>query len=218
MPSGVYKHKSPTKREDIKARSLGFRDGRLLDEIEQICKNPLMMNLVPDHCKGRIYKTIWWGMKYLMKMVESRTIRREVPLFPDDADSVEVNHLRQRITELETIEAGNIQTIDDLTKQLNKKNTEIARLKQVNYTVNWGDVVASEKVSHIINTYRLYYGKKKERSDGNIEASEILEELYKYKMFYETVYACEHGEIPSLDRLEQQANELLRKKKGVPTP
>ena len=82
MPSGVYKHKT-LKEEGIKPRSLGFRDGRLLNEIEQICQDPRIMNLAPENCRGRVYKTIWWGMKYLMKMVESRTIRREVPLFPD---------------------------------------------------------------------------------------------------------------------------------------
>lgn len=85
MPSGVYKHKT-LKEEGIRTRSLGFRDGRLLTEIEQICRDPRIMNLAPENCRGRVYKTIWWGMKYLMKMVESRTIRREVPMFPDDEE------------------------------------------------------------------------------------------------------------------------------------
>lgn len=217
MPSGVYKHKT-LKEEGIRQRSLGFRDGRLLDEIEQICKDPRIMNLAPENCRGRVYKTIWWGMRYLMKMVESRTIRREVPLFPDDGDAGEVTRLRARINELETIEAGNVQTIDDLTRQLNKKNTEIARLKQVDYTVKWDDVSDSEDVSKILNMYNKWYsvtdpilGKKK-TLDAKEMTLELFKELWKWHRLYEVVYADEHGELPTIEKMEELAEKALTRK------
>ena len=135
MPKGVYRRKPQKNDEDVKPRSLGFRDGRLLDEIEVICKNPLIMNLAPENCRGRVYKTIWWGMKYLMQMAEARTIRREPSLFAEDVDDVEVKKLQDRILELETIEdeenflqkrylISELKSSAGINPQLNEKNIE----------------------------------------------------------------------------------------------
>jgi hypothetical protein len=218
MPSGVYKHKT-LKEEGIRTRSLGFRDGRLLTEIEQICRDPRIMNLAPENCRGRVYKTIWWGMKYLMKMVESRTIRREVPMFPDDEETAEIRRLRERIVELETIEAGNVQTIDDLTKQLNKKNTEIARLKQVDYTVKWDDISNDEEIAKILTSYNKWYSVtdpilgKKRTLDAKEMTLELFKELWKWHRLYQVVYADEHGELPTLEKMEELADKALMPKK-----
>jgi uncharacterized coiled-coil protein SlyX len=211
MPKGVYKHKT-AEEEGIKSRSLGFRDGRLLDEIDQICKNPLVMNLAPENCRGRVYKTVWWGMKYLMKMIESRTIRREVPLFPDDdADAAELRRLHERITELEAIEAGNVQTIDDLTKQLNKKNTEIARLKQVNYTVNMDELSQDPEVTKIVNDHLSRQPSKKRMLDAKEQTKEVIEELWQYCNLFEAIYVKEYGMVPGLDNLVEHVDKIYGK-------
>ncbi len=217
MPKGVYKHKK-LKEEGIKPRSLGFRDGRLLTEIEQICRDPRIMNLAPENCRGRVYKTIWWGMKYLMKMVESHTIRREVPMFPDE-ETAEVRRLRERIAELETIEAGNIQTIDDLTKQLNKKNTEIARLKQVDYTVKWDDISNDEEISKILTSYNKFYsltvpiiGNQRTLNAKELTL-ELFKQLWKWHRLYDVIFTHEHGEFPTYEKIEDLAEKALISKK-----
>lgn len=212
MPKGEYKHKSLAE-QGIKTRSLGFRDGRLLDEIEIICKNPLIMNLAPDNCRGKVYKTIWWAMKYLLQMAEARTIRREASLFPEMDESVEVKRLQDRVLELETLENGYSQTIDDLMKQLKAKNTEIAKLKQVDYTVKWDDVIEDSEIKDILNYYKNFsLPSRRVQKDGKELASDLFKELWKFNRMYEVIFTDEHGELPTVEKLEELTDKALRKK------
>lgn len=212
MPKGEYKHKSLAE-QGIKTRSLGFRDGRLLDEIEIICKNPLIMNLAPDNCRGKVYKTIWWAMKYLLQMAEARTIRREAPLFPEMDESVEVKRLQDRVLELETLENGYSQTIDDLMKQLKAKNTEIAKLKQVDYTVKWDDVIEDSEIKDILNYYKNFsLPSRRVQKDGKELASDLFKELWKFNRMYEVIFTDEHSELPTVEKLEELTDKALRKK------
>jgi len=211
MPKGVYRRKPQKNDEDVKPRSLGFRDGRLLDEIEVICKNPLIMNLAPENCRGRVYKTIWWGMKYLMQMAEARTIRREPSLFAEDVDDVEVKKLQDRILELETIEDGSAKTIDDLMKQLKAKNTEIAKLRQADYVVKLDDVAENEELSGIINDYFRREPSTKKVQDGKEKISEFIKEISEYYNLFEEIYVEDYGVVPDREILKERVEKIRQK-------
>ena len=92
-------------------------------------------------------------------------------------------------------------------------------MKQVDYTVKWDDVSNSEDVSKILKSYNQWYSVtdpilgKKRTLDGKELTIELFKELWKWHRLYQVVYADEHGELPTLEKMEELADKALMPKK-----
>lgn len=90
------KHENPTK-----PKSIGFRDGRMKDEISRILKEPALQELMPEDVKGVEGLMTHWAVCKLKELLDKGRLETPLPMFaPESAETIgmreEIDRLKQR--------------------------------------------------------------------------------------------------------------------------
>lgn len=81
--------------------------------------------------------------------------------------------------------------------------------------MKWDDVTNNEEVSNILTSYNKLYGVtdpilgKKKTLDAKEMTIELFKKLWKWHCLYEVVFVDEHGEVPTIEKMEELADKAL---------
>ena len=103
---------------------------RLLQQLNSV----QLQNLMKDSTSGDAYKKdcqkVIWAVGYLYDLAVKGKIRVQVPLFEENSQEKqgmleEIDALKKRVKELEGLEDGYIQSVNDLTQGITEKEADL---------------------------------------------------------------------------------------------
>lgn len=108
---------------DIKPKTISFKDGRDVDRIDELFKpGTRLYNRAPDAIKGNRSKMALWSIEALTQLYDGGVDNLQAELFSPESEqskvtTEEIGRLKERITQLEQLESGYVKDINELIRQ-----------------------------------------------------------------------------------------------------
>ena len=119
---------------DIRPKTISFKDGRDLDYIDGLFKpGTRLYKRVPDQWKGNRSKRVRWAIETLAKLYDGGIDNLQAELFEPDSQQMAVvteenKRLKARILQLESIEQGYVDSLNSCiraSREVDQEHKEV---------------------------------------------------------------------------------------------